>query len=102
MSIAAYPADSPVKIGAIAAYEEVMKRLVSSKPSFRARSTFQHLLTLKFTQCIAATVVAIFPPIICWFFSQDAFLGNQQNAFDGRDTAGRPTGEGEVHAAAKA
>ncbi|CED82571.1 Predicted transporter (major facilitator superfamily) [Phaffia rhodozyma] len=68
--IAAYPAADPIRVGAIHAYDYVMRNL-----------------------CIGATVVAVFPPIIAFFFVDDVRLGDVQNVYDGRDLSGRLTGE---------
>ncbi|KAI9489570.1 major facilitator superfamily domain-containing protein [Zychaea mexicana] len=65
-----YPADDPIRIGAITAYGEVMKNL-----------------------CIGATIVAIFPPIVAYFFLTDIKLDDKHNQFDNRDLAGRKTEE---------
>lgn len=94
--IASYPAGSVVREGGIAAYGHVMKNL-----------------------CIGATVVAIFPPIIAYFFSasacsarlaesrasadlsplsfpppvDDIVLDDRQNALDNRALDGQRRGE---------
>jgi hypothetical protein len=72
-NIAAYDADSPIRQGAIVAYSHVMKNL-----------------------CIGATVVAVFPPIIAYFFIDDIRLDERQNAFDNRGVDGRPVEETEA------
>ncbi|KAG2225300.1 hypothetical protein INT45_005544 [Circinella minor] len=66
--ITAYAGDDPIRLGAIQAYSEVMKNL-----------------------CIGATVVAIFPPLIAYFFLTDVKLDDKQNHFDNRDLTGRKT-----------
>ncbi|WWC66478.1 uncharacterized protein I206_100380 [Kwoniella pini CBS 10737] len=68
--IATYPANDPIRLGAIAAYQSVMFKLV-----------------------LGATIVAIFPPIFCIFFTKDIKLTRSQNAVDGKDLAGNRTGE---------
>ncbi|KAK4688897.1 MFS transporter, SIT family, siderophore-iron:H+ symporter, partial [Tremellales sp. Uapishka_1] len=70
--ITAYAVNDPIRLGAIAAYQNVMLRLV-----------------------LGATIVAIFPPIFCLLFTKDIRLGRAQNAVDGKDLAGRPTEEVE-------
>ncbi|KAI9271902.1 major facilitator superfamily domain-containing protein, partial [Phascolomyces articulosus] len=66
--IMAYPSEDPIRLGAIQAYSEVMKNL-----------------------CIGATIVAIFPPIVAYFFLSDVKLDDKQNHFDNRDLTGRKT-----------
>ncbi|WVO19791.1 uncharacterized protein IAS62_001081 [Cryptococcus decagattii] len=68
--IALYPPDDPIRLGAIAAYQNVMFRLV-----------------------LGAVIVAIFPPIWCLLFTKDIKLTRAQNAVDAKDLSGRPTGE---------
>ncbi|KAK8865789.1 hypothetical protein IAR55_000936 [Kwoniella newhampshirensis] len=73
--IALYPVDDPIRIGAIAAYQNVMYRLV-----------------------LGAIIVAIFPPIFCVLFTKDIKLSRAQNAVDAKDLSGRPTNEPREHA----
>ncbi|WVQ85445.1 hypothetical protein IAT38_007610 [Cryptococcus sp. DSM 104549] len=68
--IALYPVDDPIRLGAIAAYQNVMYKLV-----------------------LGAVIVAIFPPIFCVLLTKDVKLTRAQNALDSKDLAGRPTGE---------
>ncbi len=68
--INSYTLNDPIRLGAIAAYQNVMYRLV-----------------------LGAVIVAVFPPIFCYFFTKDIKLTRAQNALDGKDLAGRPTGE---------
>ncbi|KAL7410360.1 major facilitator superfamily domain-containing protein [Mrakia frigida] len=72
-TIMAYPIEDPIRVGAISAYEVVMKNL-----------------------CIGATIVAIFPPIICFIWTRDLPLVDAQNALDGKTGAGEQTGDGLV------
>ncbi|KAL7410361.1 hypothetical protein BDY24DRAFT_418092 [Mrakia frigida] len=72
-NIMTYPIDDPIRVGAIDAYEVVMKNLV-----------------------IGATVVAVVPPFICFFFTRDLPLVDAQNALDGKTGAGEKTGQGLV------
>jgi hypothetical protein len=60
--------DDPVRIGAINAYEAVMKHLT-----------------------IAATCVAVVPLLLAIFVTKEFKLTDLQNAFDKTDNAGRPT-----------
>ncbi|KAG8996661.1 hypothetical protein FRB94_008158 [Tulasnella sp. JGI-2019a] len=57
--IASYPIDDPVRLGAIEAYEAVMKNLT-----------------------IAATCVAVIPLLLAIFLMQDYRLNDRQNAVD--------------------
>lgn len=68
--IALYPEGDPIREGAIAAYQNIMYRLV-----------------------LGAVIVAIFPPIFCLLFTRDIKLSRAQNALDGKDTEGRQTDE---------
>ncbi|KAL7412825.1 major facilitator superfamily domain-containing protein [Mrakia frigida] len=70
-SVAVLAIDDPIRVGTIAAVSSVMKTL-----------------------CIVATVVAIFPPIIAWFWMEDYELGDVQNVYDGRDLLGNKVQEG--------
>lgn len=63
--IQSYPADDPIRQGAIAAYDQVMFHLV-----------------------LGATIVAIFPPIVAFFFVDDITLDDKQNKLDNRDLTG--------------
>jgi H+/gluconate symporter-like permease len=72
--IAELAPNDPVRLGALAAYEETMKRL-----------------------CIAATCVAVVPIVVCFFFTKDYYLGDYQNAHDGKTLDGKDTGFGEVN-----
>ncbi|WVF70813.1 hypothetical protein IAT40_005607 [Kwoniella sp. CBS 6097] len=65
--IAFYPTNDPIRLGAIAAYQDVMYKLV-----------------------LGAVIVAIFPPIFCAFLTKDIKLTRAQNAVDNKDLAGRP------------
>lgn len=71
-NIGAYPAGDPIREGAIQAYSVVMRNL-----------------------CIGATITAIFPPLIAYFFVTDIKLGNTQNQFDNRDLLGRKADDKE-------
>lgn len=71
-NIGAYPAGDPIREGAIQAYSVVMRNL-----------------------CIGATITAIFPPLIAYFFVTDIKLGNTQNQFDNRDLLGRKVDDKE-------
>ncbi|KAI9315575.1 major facilitator superfamily domain-containing protein [Dichotomocladium elegans] len=64
-NIAAYPAGDPVREGVIQAYSVVMRNL-----------------------CIGATVVAIFPPIVTFFFVSDIRLDNKQNQLENKTLTG--------------
>ncbi|RXK36198.1 hypothetical protein M231_06542 [Tremella mesenterica] len=70
VDIATYPPDDPIRLGAIAAYQNIMQRLV-----------------------LGAVIVAIFPPIFCMLFIRNIRLTRAQNAIDGRDVTGKPTNE---------
>jgi hypothetical protein len=72
--INALDANDPIRLGTLAAYEETMKRL-----------------------CIAATGVAVIPIVVCFFLTKDYYLGDFQNAHDGKTLDGKDTGFGEVH-----
>lgn len=69
-TIATYPAEDPIRQGVITAYSHVMRNL-----------------------CLGATITAIFPPIIAFFFISDVRLSDKQNVLDNRDLAGRRTDE---------
>ncbi|KAH8083649.1 major facilitator superfamily domain-containing protein [Filobasidium floriforme] len=62
------PLGSPIRDGFIQAYEDVM-----------------------FKQVLAATIVAILPPIACLLLTKRIKLEDVQNLADGRDLAGKPT-----------
>lgn len=51
-------------------------------------STLVQTLTFASLHFSRATIVAIFPPIIAFFFIDDIVLDNRQNAHDDRDLAG--------------
>lgn len=68
-SVVLYPKGDPIRDGVIAAYENVM-----------------------FRQVLAATCVAIFPPIFCFFLTKPIRLEDVQNLKDGKDVAGNKTG----------
>lgn len=75
-TIATYPAGDPIREGVISAYSNVMRNL-----------------------CLGATIVAIFPPIIAFFFVSNIKLDNKQNKLDNRDLAGRQEEEKPVETA---
>lgn len=68
--IAAYPAADPVRTGAIEAYGHVMKVRATLAPSRENFTDLHDLASFCQNLCIGATVVAIFPPIIAYFFSE--------------------------------
>lgn len=70
--IATYAPDDPIRIGAIAAYQAVMYKLV-----------------------LGAVVVALIPPVVCMVWTANVRLGRGQNALDGKDLSGR-AGSGAV------
>jgi hypothetical protein len=45
---------------------------------------------------IVATVIAVLPPIFCFFLTADYKLTDTQNAYDGKDLTGKPTGQAQV------
>ncbi|ORX34245.1 major facilitator superfamily domain-containing protein [Kockovaella imperatae] len=63
--IAKYPRDDPIRLGAIAAYQAVMYKLV-----------------------LAAVIVAIIPPIFCLILIRNVSLARAQNALDNKDLDG--------------
>lgn len=71
---ASYPIDSPIRQGVIAAYEAVM-----------------------FRQVLAATCVAVLPPLFCLWLIKPVRLEDVQNVRDGKDLAGKPTGRVADH-----
>lgn len=64
-TITSYDAADPIRQGAIEAYSVVMRNL-----------------------CIAATVCAVVPPLLCFFLISDIKFDNKQNKFDNRDLTG--------------
>lgn len=72
--INALEGSDPIRLGTLAAYEHTMKIL-----------------------CIAATVVAVVPIFVCLFLTKDYYLGDFQNAHDGKTLDGKETGFGEVN-----
>jgi hypothetical protein len=63
-----YALTDPVRQGLIQAFEDVM-----------------------FKQVLAATIVAIVPPLVCLFLTKRIRLEDVQNLADGRDLAGKKT-----------
>ncbi|TYJ53742.1 hypothetical protein B9479_005650 [Cryptococcus floricola] len=68
--IALYPTDDPIRTGAIAAYQAVMFKLV-----------------------LGALIVAIFPPIFCFFLTKDIKLTRAQNAVENKTLDGEKAEE---------
>jgi hypothetical protein len=71
--IIAFPANDPTRLGAIAAYQAVMHRLL-----------------------LGSVIVAIFPILFAIFLIKDIKLTDAQNAYDGKDVTGKQIEEADA------